>query len=287
MPQAPVAAYSPTEFWYWNGMPLQTSYYNIATFGGSRFGVPTGRGQDYEVPYRAGQLWRPKYPDERTITLNMWTDSQMSANQAYPAGDARRAFNDNWQALRAAFFTRGPQGGLQGQLQRNWWLTQGGTPTMVTSTAMAEIAGSMDPSMNGRTSAAFSVDLLLNDPFFYGALRTQAVTTAGASIVANGEGVVGEGFPSAVNAFTISLSAAATVTNTTAGVSFTHNGTGVAAYPVVVDVLRYTAVDNAGNNVVGGITHAGSRMWQCLVSGSNVITVSAGTATWAWHDAYI
>jgi hypothetical protein len=287
MPQAPVAAYSPTEFWYWNGMPLQTSYYNIATFGGSRFGVPTGRGQDYEVPYRAGQLWRPKYPDERTITLNMWTDSQMSANQAYPAADPRRAFNDNWQALRAAFFTRGPQGGLQGQLQRNWWWTLNGTPTMVTSTAMAEIAGSMDPSMNGRTSAAFSVDLLLNDPFFYGALRTQAVTAAGGTIVANGEGVVGEGFPSAVNAFTISLSAAATVTNTTAGVSFTHNGTGVAAYPVVVDVLRYTAVDNAGNNVVGGITHAGSRMWQCLVSGSNVITVSAGTATWAWHDAYI
>lgn len=287
MPQAPAGAYSPTEFWYWNGMPLQTSYYNIATFGGSRFGLPTNRGQDYQVPYRAGQLWRAKYPDERTVTLNMWTDSQMSANQAYPAADPRRAFNDNWQQLRAAFFTRGAQGGLQGQLQRNWYWTQGGSPTMVTSTAMAEIAGSMDPTMNGRTSAAFSVDLLLSDPYFYGAQRTQAVTTAGATITANGEGVVGEGFPSAVNAFTISLSAAATVANTTAGTSFTLSGSGVASYPVLVDILHYTAVDAAGNNVVGGVTHSGSRMWACLVSGANVITVSAGTATWKWCDAYV
>jgi hypothetical protein len=272
--------------WYWNGTPLQSSYYSIATFGGSRAGLPTNRGQDYEVPYRAGQLWRAKYPDERTITLTMWTDSQMSANQAYPAADPRRAFNDNWQALRAAFFTRGAQGSLQGQLQRNWYLTQGGSPTMVTSTAMAEIAGSMDPTMNGRTSAAFSVDLLLSDPYFYGSPRSQVVTSAGGSINALGEGVVGEGFYSAVNSFTVQVSTASTVTNNTAGVSFTHSGAGVQSWPVVVDVLRYTATDNVGNNVVGGLTHVGSRMWQCLLSGANSISVSSGTATFAWSDAY-
>ena len=98
---------------------------------------------------------------------------------------------------------------------------------------------------------------------------------------------VGEGFPSAVNLFTISITAACTVANTTAGVSVTHNGTGVATWPVTIDPLHYTATDAVGNNVVGGITHAGSRMWQCLVSGSNAITVSAGTATWKWNDAYV
>jgi hypothetical protein len=287
MPQAPVGAYSPNEIWYYDGVPLSTSYYNVSTFGGSRSGLPTLRGQDYEVPYRAGQLWRSKYPDERTVTLNMWTDSQMSANQAYPAADPRRAFNDNWQALRAVFFNRGAQGQVQSQLQRNWYWTLNGTPTMVQSTAMAELAGSMDPSMNGRTSAAFSVDLLLSDPYFYGSTRTQAVTTSGATISGYGEGVVGEGFHSAVNAFTVSISAATTVTNTTAGVSFTHSGAGVASWPVTVDILRYTAVDNAGNNCVAGITHAGSRMWMCLLSGGNVITNSAGTATFSWNDAYV
>lgn len=285
--QAPVAAWTPVEYWYWNGTALQSSYWNITTFGGSRFGVPTLRGQNYQVPYRAGQLQRAKYPDQRTVTLTMWTDGQMSGGQSYPAGDARRAFNDNFQQLRQMFFTRGGGGSAQGQLQRNWWLTVGGSPTMVTSTAMAEIAGSMDPTMNGRVSAAFSVDLLLNDPYFYGAQRTLAVTTSGATITANGEGVVGEGFPSAVNGFTLSLSAAATIANTTAGCSVTHNGTGVASWPVTLDILRYTATDNVGNNVVGGLSHSGSPLWMCLLSGSNVITVSAGTCTFKWMDAYI
>jgi hypothetical protein len=287
MPSAPVAAFSPNELWYWNGLCLNSSYWNTATFGGSRAGLPTLRGQDYEVPYRAGQLWRAKYPDERTITLTMWTDGSMSANQSYPAADFRRAFNDNWQQLRQAFWTRNELGSAQGELQRNWYLTQSGSATMVTSTAMAEVAGSMDPTMNGRTSAAFSVDLLLSDPYFYGAARNQAVTTSGATITALGEGVVGEGFYSSVNAFTVQISAATTVTNTTAGVSFTHSGAGVASWPVTVDILRYTVTDAAGNNVIAGITHSGSRMWMCLLNGANTITNSAGTATFNWCDAYV
>lgn len=286
MTQAPVSAFSPSELWYWNGTPLQTSYYNIATFGGSRFGLPTYRGADYQVPYRAGQLWRAKYPDERTVTLNMWTDSQMSANQSYPAGDPRRAFNDNWQALRQLFFTRGPQGSVQGQLQRNWYLTGSGSPSLVSSTAMAEVAGSMDPSMNGRLSAAFSVDLLLSDPYFYGGIRGQTVSGTG-SISALGEGVVGEGFASAVNAFTVAISGACTVTNSTAGVSFTHSGAGVASWPVTVDVLRSTATDHVGNNVIGGMSHVGSRMWMCLLPGANAIAVTAGSAVFEWCDAYV
>jgi hypothetical protein len=286
MPQAPVAAFSPNELWFWNGMPLNQPFWNIATFGGSRFGLPTLRGQDYQVPYRAGQSWRAKYPDERTVTLTMWTDSQMSGNQSYPASDPRRAFNDNWQALRQAFWTRGVQGSVQGQLTRNWFLTVGGTPVMVQSTAMAEIAGSMDPTMNGRLSAAFSVDLLLADPYFAGGQVTQAVTGSG-TVVNPGEGVAGENFASAVNSFTVAISAACTVTNSTAGVSFTHNGSGVVSWPVTVDVLRATAADHAGNNVIGGLSHTGARMFMALLNGSNTILVSAGTATLAYNPPYV
>jgi hypothetical protein len=287
MPQAPVAAFSPAETWEWNGTPLSTSYYNVATFGGSRFGIPTLRGQDYQVPYRTGQLYRQKMPDERTITLNIWTDSQMSGNQSYPAADPRRAVNDNFQALRAMFFTRNALGSTQGILTRNWYLTVSGTPTMVSTAAMAEIAGSMDPTMNGRLSMAFSVDLLLSCPYFHGPGRTQTVTTSGGTITALGEGVVGECFATTVAQFTVAISAACTVTNSTAGVSFTHSGAGVVTWPVTVDVLRYTAVDAAGNNVVGGLTHTGSRMWMCLLSGGNVIAVTAGTALFTWNDSYI
>ena len=58
--------------------------------------------------------------------------------------------------------------------------------------------------MNGRTGAAFTVDLLLADPYFYGAQRTQAITTSGGTITGLGEGVVGDGFATAVNSFTVS-----------------------------------------------------------------------------------
>jgi hypothetical protein len=280
----PVSAYQPAETWYWNGMALASPYWNISTFGGSRFGLPVNRGQNVQVPYRSGQAQQAKYLDQRTITLTMWLNGAGSVAGWQLPADQRLAFNNNWQRIRQAFLTRNAGGSVQGQLQRNWYLTQGGSPQLVTSTAMAEIAGSMDPTMNGRTGTAFSLDLLLSDPYFYGAARSQAVTGTG-SVSALGEGVVGEGFPSAVNAFTVTLSAPATVTNTTAGVAFTV-GTGP-AFPVVVDCLNYTVTDNAGKNQAFYFSHAGSRMWMTLLNGANTINVSAGTATFAWNDAYV
>jgi hypothetical protein len=257
---------------------------NITTFGGSRSGIPTLRGQDIETPYRAGQAWRAKYPDERTISLTMWMDGSGSSS-GWPAADPHLAFNNNWQQLRQAFFARNASGSVQSQLRRNWWLTQAGSNKLVTSTAMAEIAGSMDLTMNGRTGSAFTVDLLLADPYFYGLQRTQAVGSGGGTITAYGEGVVGEGYPSPVAGFTVVLSAPATVANTTAGVSFTV-GSGP-NFPVTVDLLNQTVTDSEGLNQISSLSHVGSRLWMALLNGANTITVSAGTATFTWNDAYI
>lgn len=282
----PVSAFSPQELWYWNGVSLNQPWFNISTFGGSRFGTPTLRGTDIPVPYRAGQSYRgTKYPDARTITLTMWLDGSGSANQAYPSVDSRLAFNDNWQQLRSTFFARGGGGSVQGQLQRNWYWTQGGTAQLVTSTAMAELAGSMDLTMSGRTGAAFAVDVNLSDPYFYGAQRTQAITSGGGTIIAYGEGLVGEGWASPVSSFTVVLSAAATVTNTTLGISFTvASGP---SFPVTVDILNGLVTDSGGVNQIAKLTHVGSRAWMVLNEGSNVITCSAGTATFSWMDAYV
>lgn len=236
------------------------------------------------MPYRAGQAWRAKFPDQRTITLAMWLNGAATASVAYPAADPRLAFNNNLQQLRQQLWARGAGGSLQGQLQRNWYLTQG-TNKLVTSTAMAEVAGSMDLTMSGRLHAGFSVDFLLADPYFYGAQQTQACTGASTTCTALGEGVVGEGYSSAVNAFTVQLSAACTVTNGTAGVAFSFAQAG-AQYPVTVDVLSCTVTDNAGINQVAGLTHSGSRFWMALLPGANIITVSAGTATFRWNDCY-
>ena len=176
-------------------------------------------------------------------------------------------------------------GSTQGQLQRNWDITQGGTAKLVQATAMAELAGSMDLTMNGRTNAAFSVDFLLADPHFYGAQVVKACTGASTTVTGLGEGVVGLGFPSAVSGFTVALSAAATVSNTTAGVSFTISSG--PTFPVTVDILNGTVTDNAGVNQIQYLSHSGSRAWMAVLRGANTVSVSAGTATFTYSDSYI
>lgn len=284
MPADPTSAFLPAETWSFNGTALQQPYQNITTFGGARFGLPTLRGQNYQVPYRAGQGQRAKFPDQRTLTLTMWVDGTKSPSGGV-VGDPRLALNNFWQQLRALLWTRDDGGSVQGQLQRNWYLTQNSVNGLVTSTAMAEIAGSMDPVMNGRLHAVASIDFLLSDPYFYGSNQVNAVTTSG-TITNFGEGVAGEGFASAVNSFTVVLSAATTVTNTTAGVSVTFSGS--ASFPVTLDILRDTAVDNAGVNRIGQVSHAGSRLWMALLSGANSITTTGGvTATFHWNMPYV
>ena len=289
MVRAPDAfSYSPDEAWYWNGLPLQSAYgaWNLATMGGSRFGVPVFRGQNYETPYRSGQNWRAKFPDSRTVTLTFWVDGQgQHSSSTYPAADPRLAWNNNLQQLRQAFFSMNAGGSAQGQLTRNWYLTQSGTSKLVTSTAMGELAGSMDLAMNGRTSAGFSVDLLLADPHFYGARVIQACTGGSTTVTGLGEGVAGLGYPSAVAGFTVTLSAAATVANTTAGVSFTV--TPGPAFPVTVDVLAGTVTDNGGANVISSLSHIGARTWMAILPGANTFSVSAGTATLTYNDCYV
>jgi len=288
VPAPPAFAYGTNaEAWSFNSVPLNSAFgaWNIASFGGSRFGVPTFRGQDYQTPYRAGNAWRSKMPDSRTITIAMWSDGQgLHSTSTYPATDQRLAFNSNLQQLRDTFFTMSAQGSAQGTLTRNWYFQQG-SPTLVAASAMAELAGSMDLAMNGRTNAGFSVDFLLADPFFYGALQTVACSGGSTAITGKGEGTAGLGFPSAVNTFTVQCSAACTVTNSTAGVSFTL-GTGP-SYPVTVDILNGTVTDNSGNNQIASLSHAGARAWMVVLSGSNTIAVSAGTATFRFNDAYI
>lgn len=288
MAAPPAFAYTANaEAWYFNSVPLQSAYgaWNLASMGGSRFGLPTFRGSDYQTPYRAGQAWRSKLPDSRTITLAMWADGAgLHSTSTYPATDQRLAFNSNLQQLRDTFFTMAASGSVQGQLQRNWYILQSGSPTLVTATAMAEIAGSMDLTMNGRTHAGFSVDFLLADPFFYGAQQNVACTGGGTTVTGKGEAPVGLSYPSAVSTFTVVCSGPCTVSNNTAGVTFTL--TSGPSYPVTVDILNGTVTDNSGNNWIGALSHVGARAWMVVLPGNNTIAVNSGTATFHFTDAY-
>ena len=262
----------------WNGLSLNTPYWDTVTWGGTRMALPTLRGQDIEVAYRAGKQMRPKFPDSRTITFIMWTAGIDQAT-GKPAADQRLAWNNNWQQLRDAFWTRGPLGSAQGTLSRLWYYTQGGVAQLVSASALGEIAGSMEPTMTGRNRADFSVDILLADPYFYGAPVATTLTLNVAKNVTNfGEGQAGEGQPSTVNTFSLVLNGPLTVptlTNTTAGVSLTYGATIQAGVSLTIDLLRFQASDSVGVNQVPYVGHAGSRFWFLLLSGLNSLTLTS------------
>ncbi len=209
------------EWWSWTPpdgpeISLAQPWMTVSTFGGSRLGLPTLRGNDYEVPFRGGLQHRQKYPNARTVSMVMEVNGTDPATGQPATSDQILAWNNNFQYIRAAMWTRDPLGSVQGILTRRWYLTQGtNPPAVVAASAMGELGGSMDPSMTGRTRADFTVDVVLADPYFYGAQQS-ATIGAGATVVLNalGEGIVGEGYASTVSSFTCQLTGPLTAPST-------------------------------------------------------------------------
>lgn len=274
-------------------MSLNQPFWNIATFGGSRFSLPPMRGTDIPVAFQAGQQWRYKFPDSRVLTLVMWAAGidQVTGN---PATDQRLAFNNNYQQLRAMFWARNLTGSVQGQLTRQWWITQAGSTAIVSATALAEIAGTMEPTMTGRTRGDFSVDLLLADPYFYGGQQTQTLAYNTNTTVTNkGDGVAAEGSGSF---FTITFNGPLTnptLTNSSAGVSVTWTGVITGGHSVVLDCVNFLASTDLGANVISGISHAGARKWMGLTPGAQTMKLTStvggdtGTCLLTWTPPYL
>ena len=306
----------PTTDEWWSFTPpggaevsLAEPWLTTTTFGGSRLGIPALRGNDYEVPFRAGLQHRPKFPNSRTVTLAMSVSGTDPATGAPATTDQVLAWNNNFQAIRQAFWTRDPLGSTQGTLTRRWRL--GSLPgTIVTASAMAEIGSDMAPAMTGRTRADFAVDLVLSDPYFYGLQQTRVIGAGGpVTLSALGEGIVGEGYSSDVFSFTCQLKGPLhfpVLTNSTAtsaasstGVIFAYQDVVALGETVIVDFLNFTVVSSTGASKISKVAHAGSRMWFCLVPGTTpgqpglnqvaLTTLDAtdtGTATLSWNDCY-
>lgn len=157
-------ANSTATYWDVNGTSLQTYAWNISTLGGSRSGVPPLRGSNRALAYFPGQQWRPKVPDQRTLSLAMWVLGSDANGVAPPAGSTQEiAFTANLAALQALFWSGGH--GEQITLTKRW-RTQAGVQS---ASALAELAGTLEPEMTGPYRGTLVVDLLLADPFFYGA----------------------------------------------------------------------------------------------------------------------
>lgn len=284
-----------TEYWTFNGISLNQNWWNIATIGGSRFSAPTLRGSNYTVPFQTGQVQRPKFADSRVVTLLMWT-AGIDQTTGNPSADQITAWNNNYQQLRALFWQMTSTGSSQSSLVRQWNITQGGTTGLVTATAQAEIAGTMEPTMTGRTRADMSIDLLLADPYFYGNQQTQTLSRNTPANVNNlGEGVAGEASQGFLTVTFNGVLTNPTLTNSTAGVSVTYNGSiaSGSSHAISLDCVNFLATDGSSNNVIGNVGHAGARRWMVLESGSNTLELTStggsdsGNCVVAWAPPYL
>jgi hypothetical protein len=161
-----------TEFWSLTDptgtdRSLQDYAWNIQKWGGARDSVPPVRGADVVIPYRPGQLHMDKLPDSQVISLGMTVQGSNSAGARNTTRGPRGQFRDNWRALRNLLW----QQQTQYTLTKRWLDSTG---TLQTASAKCEFAGGLGLTTVSEYNGTFSVDLLLADPFFYGAQQTIA-----------------------------------------------------------------------------------------------------------------
>lgn len=251
-----------------SGVSLMTYAYNVWTLlGRERF--PPRVGDNVRIPYRNGRIWQPKTFDQQIVTLGMWVKGT-DINGVIPPQGARAQMNSNLRALKRLFAPNR----TEIQLKRTLLYVTG----METHTATAEV-GTADQGFQQEMDlqpitpryGTFTVDLVMADPWWYGAVQTPTVTAAGATI--NNIGDV------EADSLVITFNGPLTnpmLRNTSVSpvVSVWYNGTIASGAYVTIDCGLFTAINNIGASVVGSVLHAGDLHWQYLQPGNNVMTLT-------------
>lgn len=281
-------ANSSEEYWSVDGVSLHQYGWSVATVGGSRYDVPTRRGENIKLAYRPGEVHRNKIVEPRVISLIMWMTGTDPAN-GNAADDPMVQWNDNWDYLRRLFYK---PGGEQITLTRRWKLTISGSPTLLAADAEAELADALNPKMTGRFRNEFSVDLLLADPFFYGAQETETFALSTPNTVTNAGHEI-----AAHNHMEVDFIGPLTdprLTNATPApdVWVQYTGSIASGQTLRLSIPNFTATrvsDSA--NLIAGISHSGTRHWMALAPGNNSLTLTAsagsGSAELRYRPPYI
>lgn len=260
---------------------LQTLAYNISSWGDSRQSPPPSRGADIVIPWIPGQSRQPKIPDAKTITLAMWVCGA-DVSGATPIGGRRLAFESNWRQLRALLWNYGEPFTLVKK-----FLDVNGQ--VVTASAIVEFAGGLEPGMTDPYGAAFTVDLLLADPFFYGTPVNIAFDTSTATIL--NPTILGDWYARrvVVNATSktggVSTPGIACTTMSPLVTMQVAYSTATGAIPIVLDSVNQLATAN-GVSVAGLVTHAGSYDWMRLNPGACTIQLLRASGNWSGTITY-
>lgn len=267
-------------YWDVDGTSLHQYAWSVATLGGDRNALPPMKGEDATFAYLEGQAWRAKTADARTMSLAMWILPRDVATDALST-DMRGRYTTNLRTLKMLFWK--PR--QQIALTRRWQEFGAG---VTAATALAQVTG-MEPTMTGPYRADLSVDLLLADPYFYTAQQTQSCAYGVGQAITNSGDDQTTGYgcevvfngpltnPQLTNQQGVWLRLGTTVSG---GDSITCN------------LYNNTAIRTSdGANMIGTVTHSGSRRWMVLQRGGNVLTLTgssgSGTATMKWRAPYV
>lgn len=275
---------STTEFWDIDGVPLNTYCWAIKSFGGSRKGLPTLRGENKVLPNREGRSFRPKKADSRVITLAMWVTGADPDTGLPSKYDQIVQWNDNWDYLRRLLWTPDREITLTRRERMG-----AADPRLVVASAKAQIAGSMEPNMTGRTRADYAVDLLLADPFFYGSEIEVTIPVNATVAVYNPGDSKTSNMPFSIE--WVGNLSTPKLMNLTNGVWMQVNTLIPVDTSIDTNIETYKAVrstDLASMNTA--ITQGGARQWMSLEPGANELKLTAtgaGAAIIRFQPAYV
>lgn len=251
--------------WY----SLHTYSYHVKTIYGGRTSPPSLRGENQYVSGVAGSFHNSKIPDEQTLTLGGWLTNKDANNAPLHATNKKVGFNTNWRAIRGLLWR---ENGEQFGIRRRWYGADG---NLITATGTAEFGGNMALAENIPSAGAWSCDLIMSDPYFYGTPFTQTLAVGVAQNIVNPGDVTAH--PKLVYNGILSNP------QIDHGTKWMKIGTAIAALdsvtvetsPRILTVVR--ASDSA--SLIGALTRNGSRAWLPLKPGTNSLLLSATSGT--------
>jgi len=265
-------------YWEIDGTSLHTYAWSVQTLTG-REGLPPRLGDNQRVAYRHGEIWRRKLWGPRPLSLAMWVIGRDEDGEPGPEGPWEQ-WRSNLEVLKALFAPLDRLLVVTKRIKSN--------DGLLVLTGEAEVSGAIEPNMQAPAAAAFVVDMLMPDPFWYGAEVTDTLEV-GPNTLANPGNTAVERM---VLRFNGPLTDAQLVnTSLTPPVALSVMGEIADGDWIELDTATFRAVDQDGVSVLGRISHSGAWPWMVLQPGSNAmqLNVGAGTGTVdvAFSSAYL
>lgn len=270
----PLSHTSTDEYWDINGVALNQYGWNVETIGGSRYDLPTKRGENRVYPYRPGARHKKdKMPEQRQIQLHMWVTATHPGTGQLD-GEMKTRWNDSWNFIRELVWS---WSGVQLTLTRRWWQTityaDGSRErVLLKAHSLVEVTDSMPPTMTGRFRATFQMTLIMASPFFYGDTIAETIGVGETKQIFN-PGQDRAMYENNSVLFTGPLWRPRLINVTpTPDVWLKYDSKISSGMGVGFNIPEFLTVDTSGNNVIRYKVNSGSRFWFGLVPGANLVS---------------